>query len=493
MVWRESSLWAPAKFSAGRLAGYPDLAVLSCRYQNQCWADLSRFAKATGGFKPGKQLDGELEIKKHVSGKVLELDNAPTAGFKLVLGKTGPDGRLDNGELAWMKYVFEWHRFVVEDPRGFKTGISEEEFTAILEASGGKLDGWVFPVELVYVWISKSLPPKLVPASSEIYRAALAATAAAEKKAAARKFLKPADLKPGEIYMAARTKSQLADETTETCRYLGRSDVFSHQAISIAIRTGRYPDKAELEAARQEYSGRMSYYWKKRFGNGCVDASGAYVFGDQAGSFWTARSVSKLFPEDLQADRPATLDPSLDLSSSCVFSRLDLSREISFGPLQDVDVFAKLVLAAAANGIPLGGYAPAGLSGGDLRRANLALREIWPFHPDGFTSRPSYPSPRYTAPLQTRSGLAVFQLDGLSSNPGVLQLSARYYGSAGIAWSTSGNSPASLCAAAIASLQPEIPRLFFQDGRRVPDLEAILFSAEALQASGRASFNWIDK
>lgn len=500
MVYHEEDLWVPAKFQAGRLSSCPGLAILSCRYKNDVWADLSRFAKATGGFKPGRQLDVAAELQKHVSGKVSEFENKPVAGFKLVPGSSSTGCRYSHMELSQLRTVYEWHRFVVEDPRGFKTGISEEELMAILEASGGKLDGFVFPVELVYVWTSKSFPPKLVPAGSEIYQKALATTAAAEEKAASRKFLKAAQLQIGSFYEAARTKAALDSSETETCCYLGKSAVFCHQSISIAIRTRSYPDEAKLLEARRRISAYISPCWKKTFKTDPLDQASVYVFSSSSSTreFWTAKTIGKLFPEDLQTKSSPAWPSRIDLRGSCFFSKLDLSIPTGFKLLRDPDLLSEAILAAAANGVYTSHpYWTSKFSKPILEAASDAIYRIWPFHPDSFVSRPSYPPARHAGPLLTKFGPLVFQLqEDRSAN--VLSLLACHVYSRSSSrsfqpvWKATSSDLHSLCSEAIDNLEIEIPVFRLEDGQPIPDHEAIWLSPEACQASGIAAFTWID-
>lgn len=500
-------IWAPVKFYAGQLASCPGLAVLSCRYKNDVWSDLGCFTRATGGFKPGRQLDSSVELAKHVSGKVLELDNVPVAGFKLKLGEASVS--MDSGmsyhnpELCNIRPFYEWARFVVEDPRGFSIGIEESELALVLEASGGKLDGWTIPVELAYVWPAKNSKPMLVPVSSAIWKEAWEASRKAESEAASRKFVKKEDLIPGKLYMAARTKKDLDSGSFQEAVFLGQTEVYSHLATSVAIRTGSYPDKAILQdhldkAANPMSSAKIQCFRKRDF-----QVASNFVFASvsQNGTpFWMAKSISKLFPEDAQPEAklqtPAPRRSSLE--DSCVFQKLDLSK-ISREKLLDPKLLRTAVLASAATAVyDTWTFWNSKMTKEAWMEARSALSSCWPFYPCGFVQERSYPLSRSTAPFWTNRGSFVFRASQDDRHLSwILEASNPWNSSYGSrdpnpCWRASGTDMLELCSKAIQELQPEIPQLYLASGSKLPQAEAVWFSAEAIEYLKLDSFQWAD-
>lgn len=154
--------YVPKKISVGKLAANEKLAILSCQWKDKSWTQLSKFARATGGFKPSKQLDGQLELLKHIQCKVLEFDNVPVSGFKLVNSfndvvstvctHTFVEG--PSSDICTLRNTMDGYiEFTVEDPRGFKVGISTANLHAILAAGGGNMSNFTFPQRMAYIYI----------------------------------------------------------------------------------------------------------------------------------------------------------------------------------------------------------------------------------------------------------------------------------------------------------------------------------------------------
>ena len=527
--------FAPTSFSAGKKPGsHYGLAVLSCRYPKRGWTQLGRF-KSIVGYSPGQQRDPEAELAKAVSGGVVQIENKPMTGFKLVSPDHTADGHALLGSWAAdVRAVDELASFLVADPRGFSVAVRAEAFWRLLEASGGSLDGYAFRCEAAYIWRDQSSCPELVPAESETWKLAWAKSRRDEEAEAKRKWTKPSELVPGKLYLAE--KPGIGGEAkTSNCFYLGKLEVYTHLARSMAIRSGKWLDSSQLAVAKRQLL-RTAYGAKRAeiASREQIAGSGSsFVFSEAASSlsrswqqpkFWTASSISKLLPVDRQAQLdPVSLEPAVKSLESGCFKRYRVSREAMararWKRLEDVDLLATAIQAACGFQLlsshyarwwsQMAGRADSAAAGSEMAACKQALAAVWPMLPGMAFVSGSYGLASCTVQTQvfktklgfgptTISRAAKWQatLYGLPAPLGVALAEPSYCGTRGspgslqIAWRREACTIRKLAELAIAELEIEIPEIEYEDRHPVPDHEAMWFAAEVAEAAGLAKTSW---
>lgn len=500
--------WAPKTFFAGQLADNPQLAALSCKYRNSVWAALGKFTKMTGGFKPGKQQDGSVELVKQVTGKVQEFENVPAAGFKLVPAKVVDNFWVTHSDLHDLRKLNDEVNYVVEDPRGFRVGITAAELADIMAASGGCMDDYVFKTELAYIWREPGRQPTLIPASSDVWKRSWEESRKEESAAAARKFLKWKQLRPGQIYTIERKRPSAAiPYAADRALLLGESAVFSQHMHSTALRLGRYPTPEEFATAKQRalWSRWSSDMTRCRLRSREFSKPKALVFSPASGlknsmapKFFTEAATGRLFPEDVQRPRVENEIPKISsMAGSMWFQAIDLSKGIGWKVLRDPAMLKKMVMAAYAySSIDTYAAWSTAMDKETWLGCKDMLLETWPAVPAGFTSKcNAYPGKCLTQ-MQTNFGVGGLCLDkATSSNPEyILHLkTTRAEGSFNARLVAVAGNLDDLFSEACDILQPQIPTLKLMDGSDVPDEEAAWLSSEALEACGKAKFDWMDQ
>lgn len=164
----------PQKVYVGRFmhasAGI-DCGFVTCKHKESKWLWESVFSRLTGGFKPHVQRDAEVELTKTIHAAVGELDNAPEAGFKLVL-----DARHELHNIYSIAEFKDASNWLVEDPRGFVVAVSRKEVMNILACNGGNIKDGVFAGKCCYAFSTSAGRACLIPANDQAYEDVKAAS-----------------------------------------------------------------------------------------------------------------------------------------------------------------------------------------------------------------------------------------------------------------------------------------------------------------------------
>ncbi len=181
--------------------GYP-----TCYYYLEKWLNLDKFETLTG-YRPSTQADKFVELSKTVYGKVDEIDNVPTDGFRIVAG----------GNIGLL---------VVEDPRGFMVKV--EDLLPYWIYQGIDVKDGVLQGKFVYAWERNRIFPHLLPVNGNEYREEtdFEEEIAKQKKVTKESSLKLDDLVPGKIYCAYKiTRGDIS--IGENCLYMGQQECFN--------------------------------------------------------------------------------------------------------------------------------------------------------------------------------------------------------------------------------------------------------------------------
>lgn len=487
------AVWAPVKFTVGKHYSGSAAALPSCRHPAiNGWTQLSKFKAMTGGYAPGRQLDRAVELSKAVSGAVAEIENKPVAGFKLVQIQYNLRGWAQpNQVLAHARFANESAAFLIEDPRGFVVGVNARSLYSMLEAAGGRLDGWTFPVEAAYVWDDAHFAPRIVAANSAEWKAAWEESRAFEKAAAEQEWLKPNQFELGHVYIALKKPEKPGGQPqSEASFYLGESPVYSHFLRSQAILAGEYPTMKKFKKQSSRLSG---YFWgmsKRLLQTRELSADKAKIFASVNGSpnsFWRTTSTARLFPADMQdcAVPAGNAALALGLLASGSFRKMAVSREavlnVEWKQLQDPRVIADSAGACLMNAVTSEIVA--------YTRCAEAMATTWPMLPGCMLHHGGYLSAGRVAATQV---LAV--QDSVS---GKLELAScnvwRESGKWCMSWRESifmHERLEGLAELAVSKLKFAIPELKYLDGAPVPESEAAWFAAEVAEVQGLASFDW---
>lgn len=212
--------YVPAKITVGMFNG--SNGFVTCKYNNEKWVQLGVFERLCK-FKPHRQMSCETELKKAMSGAVFEHDNVPTEGFKYVKACTDlytlHHRCSDRGDV------------IIEDPRGFKIAITDDNFYSVLESSGFNVKNGVICRKLAYAWNDGNTRFRLVDAETAEFSEIQKKSSKIIKKVDTTAYLAKKQLQVGHVYES---------KTGEKLMYMGVHPTYSGDCHLDAIDTGCY-------------------------------------------------------------------------------------------------------------------------------------------------------------------------------------------------------------------------------------------------------------
>ena len=322
----------PGYGAAKATAPISDTAVVSCRYRNRTWLQSAAFERLTGGFRPSAMRDAAKQLRKEVSASVVEYDNTPISGFRVLRDSENLYGR-SSIEYDYVGDV------VVRDPRGFAFGMSHPAFFDTLRANGWNMTDGVLDGEYAYAWTDGGVRHELtlVPVSDPDFKAILEASRAfAGGKGKASASLPKSALTPGKLYKAHAVLDGWY-------MYVGEYDTYSAACHLDALENGAY----DVDARCEEEKGAVYGRWDYRFPTGRSKMVFYTWENGLKDPFVVRSSVNGIFceeryPDPIEAipmfddpDRLASFeDVRESMSGSIGFSKLDLSRTGSFRKME---------------------------------------------------------------------------------------------------------------------------------------------------------------
>lgn len=152
----------PSKIIVGWSDCESTSAAISARWMHDTWTSASMF-KSWTGFLPSTSRSGATEILKAANGKIQDIDNVPTDGFKLVCrdsdeleDRTGCGMLLPNCDIAQpFKQGYREYKDAiveVEDPRGWTFYMTVAQLVSLRSTYDKPLIGLDIPGPLVYVF-----------------------------------------------------------------------------------------------------------------------------------------------------------------------------------------------------------------------------------------------------------------------------------------------------------------------------------------------------
>lgn len=204
---RRDYSYVPNKITVGMFNGTD--GFVTCKYKGEKWLQVSIFERLCG-FKPHRQLSCEKEIKKALAGVVFEHDNVPTEGFKFCAA--------DNDLY---KLYHKWGSrgdVVLEDPRGFNIAITEDNFFSLLSSSGFNIKDRVILRKLAYAWSDRDCRFLLVDAETDKFNKTQEASSKIIEAVDTMKYLTKKQLQVGHIYLT---------KTGNKYMYLGEHPTYS--------------------------------------------------------------------------------------------------------------------------------------------------------------------------------------------------------------------------------------------------------------------------
>lgn len=222
----------PSKFVSGSFDrqliehGTIKIAYLSCKFHGK-WMNLGKFEKLTK-YKPYEQRNAVKEVEKAIYQNVVEHDNVPTSGIKIL-----PAMICSRGYSLYDPYQngFGYASVLVSDPRGFIIALTTSNFFSLLVANGGSLNAGELPGEYVYVWNTTTSKFTLMAVNDPEYSNALSKSRVAESTAG--KCLTDRQLNIGSIYTAHHLLNG-------DYMYLGKLNTYSAKCHATAIHNKSY-------------------------------------------------------------------------------------------------------------------------------------------------------------------------------------------------------------------------------------------------------------
>ena len=212
--------YVPNKITVGMFNGTD--GFVTCKYKGEKWLQVSIFERLCG-FKPHRQLSCEKEIKKALAGVVFEHDNVPTEGFKFCAA--------DNDLYKFYHKYGSRGDVVLEDPRGFNIAITEDNFFSLLSSSGFNIKDRVILRKLAYAWSDRDCRFLLVDAETDKFNKTQEASSKIINAVDTMKYLTKKQLQVGHIYLT---------KTGDKYMYLGEHPTYSGRCHLNAYDNGCY-------------------------------------------------------------------------------------------------------------------------------------------------------------------------------------------------------------------------------------------------------------
>ena len=296
--------YVPNKITVGMFNGTD--GFVTCKYKGEKWLQVSIFERLCG-FKPHRQLSCEKEIKKALAGAVFEHDNVPTEGFKFCAA--------DNDLYKLYHKYGSRGDVVLEDPRGFNIAITEDNFFGLLSSSGFNMKDRVILRKLAYAWSDRDCRFLLVDAETDKFNKTQDASSKIIKAVDTMTYLTKKQLQVGHIYLT---------KTGEKYMYLGEHSTYSGRCHLNAYDNGFYSLEPYL-ADRTDMT-RWNPIVLFRLFSKSSQQSSEYVLQS---------SCSKLFTKELDEDGSAYSYRGIactyenikqDMAFQPLFNRLDFKR-----------------------------------------------------------------------------------------------------------------------------------------------------------------------
>lgn len=295
------------------------------------WRSPSIFERLCG-FKPHKQLDSVKELTKTIKNCVIEYDNVPVSSLKVI---------------SWNEDVYSMdntnnhydctHNVLLEDPRGFVIGISNDDFFELLKYSGWNLKDGILNVEVVYASVFYNSGLILLPTTHNKYQEiADKSKKLFEKEKSKDTYITKSQLKVGHVYMS----SEHAPFKKGEYMYLGIHNTYSLRCHVEAVRTGKYHldkylnnEKRNQDIWQQTTKGRMIFY-KINSSEKKWNAHHSALYNPE--EIYVARpNISKCFTHEVELDKYAKMynDSSkkvtyenvlADMQKSIIFNKIKL-------------------------------------------------------------------------------------------------------------------------------------------------------------------------
>lgn len=309
------------------------------------------------GFQPWEQRDKSKEISKVLQAAVQTVDNAPTAGFKIL-------SLYKNPCCPKTSLYYNIATAVLQDPRGWNVVVPLRSLDCILSNSGWNVkDGEILGVKLMYAWKSmccadkgmrcycNSGPFELVPECKETL-ASQADTAKLLDKKDTAEYIKPSKFVIGKVY-----SSKVSKLAGHKYMYLGTSAVYSPSCQENAVKKGCYEHLKRCIEDRTDFTAESRHIFY------CIDFSKPELvnmhMSDTCRSpgyepYCILSSLSKVF----EIEEPAACDGKTmhnsrlpltlenikeDMATSALFNKLDFSSRAE--ALVDIGMFVEAFLA----------------------------------------------------------------------------------------------------------------------------------------------------
>lgn len=308
------------------------------------------------GFQPWEQRDKSKEISKVLQAAVQTVDNAPTAGFKILsLHK--------NAYCPKTSLYYNIETALLQDPRGWNVVVPLRSLDCILSNSGWNVkDGEILGVKLMYAWKSECCadkgmriycnrgPFELVPECKESLASQADTVKLLDKKDSA-EYIKPSKFVIGKVY-----SSKVSKLAGHNYMYLGTSAVYSPSCQQKALRKGSYEHLKQCIEDRTDITAESRHIFY------CIDFNMPEIVNMYSGNtcrrpgyepYCVMSSLSKVF----EIEEPAACDGKTmhnsrlpltlenikeDMATSALFNKLSFSSRAE-APV-DIGMFAEAFL-----------------------------------------------------------------------------------------------------------------------------------------------------
>lgn len=314
--------------------GFPSAKEPYANKASKTWTNPSIFLNHCG-FKPTSQKLTDVEQKKK-DAVVKTIDNSPISGFKVVSFSRMSHDRWSNDE---MQYV------TLFDPRGWNIEITEDNlFNLLVKNKMNLVDGELIGLKLSYGfgWIYDAKGQSftadepmfaLVPEGDEAFELSEKLNSIIEDTADTTTYIKPSELKVGEVYSAKNGKM-----ASSMFMYMGQHDTYSQRCHERAVRLKKYElepfikDRTDVTGIKKHVFYRLNGIGKyEHFGHSNDPHDSPYVVLSTANKLFDKHvanvdfSKFKLYNDESQFCTYENV--KYDMSHSLLFNKVDFSNE----------------------------------------------------------------------------------------------------------------------------------------------------------------------
>ena len=426
--------YVPNKITVGMFNGTD--GFVTCKYKGEKWLQVSIFERLCG-FKPHRQLSCEKEIKKALAGAVFEHDNVPTEGFKFCAA--------DNDLYKLYHKYGSRGDVVLEDPRGFNIAITEDNFFGLLSSSGFSMKDRAILRKLAYAWSDRDCRFLLVDAETDKFNKTQDASNKIIKAVDATTYLTKKQLQIGHIYLT---------KTGEKYMYLGEHPTYSGRCHLNAYDNGCYSletylaDRTDMTRENPIVLFRLS----------CKTPH-------QPCEYVLQSSCSKLFTEELDEDGSAYRYRDI----ACTYE--NIKQDMAFQPLFNKLDFKRLTYFNAATEL---------VSFDTFRKVLFSTSYEQQLIPQGFSYRTHWfmsETYRYLYRRTSWNNNNKIIFSGRCSSRYILWSSSNLNSSVELEYSTSDFKQA------YADIKPLFNVLYFENGNKVRDYDALCFIKKEIRGN----------